>query len=97
MQIPPGFERCQVCGEFNGTTLAKYLDWSGSHQPDDEKELSVSCLCKGILCKKCKRNKIHRPISNSYDPDTNRIWHWAYFMGLAPCDECHAKEQARWN
>jgi hypothetical protein len=25
--VPPGFERCQVCGEFNGTTQAKYLTW----------------------------------------------------------------------
>ena len=25
--IPPGFERCPDCGEFNGQTQARYLNW----------------------------------------------------------------------
>lgn len=98
MLIPPGLERCAICGEYNGTTRAKYLDWSGTAAPPDgEKEISVTCLCKGILCSRCKTNKIHRPTSNSYDPETNSIWHHAYFMAAAPCAECRAREQAPWN
>ena len=50
--------------------------------------LTVSCLCDGILCSKCKKNKIHRPISNYYDPKENRIWHVPYFGGMIPCAEC---------
>ena len=25
--IPPGFERCAVCGEYHGTTRATHLNW----------------------------------------------------------------------
>jgi hypothetical protein len=25
--IPPGFERCPRCGEFNGSTQARHLSW----------------------------------------------------------------------
>jgi hypothetical protein len=25
---PPGFERCPACGEFNGTTKARHLNWA---------------------------------------------------------------------
>jgi len=93
--IPPGFERCPVCGEFNGTTKAKYLNWEGLPPDDLEETITVSCLCKGILCRRCKKNKIHRPISNSYEEDSNTIDHWPSFSGMIPCSECRAKEKAK--
>ena len=96
--IPPGFSRCPECGEFNGQTLAKYLDWPFSMinpPPPPDKMIGVSCLCNGILCGRCKKNKVHRPISNSYEEDTNTIGHWPYFTGMMPCRECRAKEKRR--
>lgn len=54
MSIPIGFSRCKVCGEFNGTTKAKDLDWEGfTNAPDPEDEVSVSCLCQGVECRLC--------------------------------------------
>lgn len=31
--IPPGFERCPQCGEFNGTTEARHLSWELPEDP----------------------------------------------------------------
>jgi hypothetical protein len=120
--IPPGFEQCGVCGEFNGKTQAKYLTWDNEppesfgtlkvsddlrawlrelkrereSSRDPERYVSVTCLCKGPLCKRCGLVHIHRPISNSYDPLTNTVEHWPYFMGMSSCRTCRAQEdQAR--
>ena len=94
MQIPPGLTRCSVCGEFRGSTLARYLDWN---EPLDASELEevieVSCLCEGIPCRRCGKNKIHRPISNSYDPETNTIRHHPSFSYMRPCDGCRSREK----
>ncbi len=76
------------CGEFNGSTDASNLSWSGSHQPVGE--ISVSCLCQRIPCPRCKKNLIHRPISNAYYPTSKRIEHSPYFAGLIVCSECRA-------
>jgi hypothetical protein len=94
-QIPPGFERCPVCGEYNGSTAAKNLH-RGPNPPDredSERIISVSCLCRGIPCPKCGKNLIHRPISNQYDEATNTVEHWPYFSGMCPCPECRSKEK----
>src|SRR5690348_4997837 len=57
--LPPGFVQCDAWGEFNGTTDASNLSWNSSDPPNGE--ISVSCLCP-----RCKKNLIHRPISNTY-------------------------------
>jgi hypothetical protein len=88
--VPMGYVQCDVCGEFNGTTDARNLSWNSSDPPTGE--ISVTCLCHGIPCPKCKAKLVHRPITNSYDPDANKIWHSPYFAGLIPCSECRAKE-----
>ena len=94
MSIPPGFERCIVCGEFNGTTEARHLDWEGSlAPPPPDRPVSVTCLCHGIPCSRCNTHLIHRPISNSYDEGTNTIGHWFYLSGLAPCWACRLAEE----
>jgi hypothetical protein len=87
--VPAGYVRCDVCNEYNGTTDASNLSWNSSPPPTGE--IIVTCLCYGIPCPKCKAKLIHRPITNSYDPDANKIWHSPYFAGMIPCSECRAK------
>ena len=87
-----GLIKCGVCGEYNGEIIKKYLDWGNdffNNSPEEgEKTISVTCLCNGILCKKCKKNKIHRPVSNSYIESSNSIIHWPWFTGMMECDAC---------
>lgn len=90
--IPPGFVRCAVCGLFNGATNAKNLNWLGGDRPRGK--ISVTCLCHGILCSRCKKNRILRPISNVYYPESNSIEHVPYFFAMVHCDDCRAKESA---
>lgn len=94
-KIPEGLYRCDKCGEYKGKVKAKDLNWDyyfdREKMEKSEEILSASCLCDGILCPKCKKNKIHRPISNSYDPETNTIEHWPYFTGMMGCRKCEEK------
>lgn len=89
---PEGLYKCKKCGEYKGSVMEKDLNWNGSfHKTEAEKSeeyLTASCLCDGILCPICKKNKIHRPISNSYDEKDNDILHHPYFTGMMGCDEC---------
>jgi len=93
--VPKGLYKCEQCGEYKGSVMEKDLNWDDSFnkaEAEKSKEyLGVSCLCDGILCRACKKNKIHRPISNSYDVDTNKIWHYPYFQGMKSCGECGEK------
>lgn len=92
-KIPEGFIKCEVCGEYNGETKMKNLNWDDSFiKGSSEEYISVSCLCQGIPCPKCKKNKIHRPISNSYSEEDNSIGHWPYFSGMRACDECRKEK-----
>ena len=84
--IPPGLTRCPVCSEYRGSTLARHLNWNATPYEPDEVIL-VRCICDGILCRRCGK-KMHRPISNYYDEEANKIWHVPYFMGMFPCREC---------
>lgn len=97
MKIPSGLIQCKVCGQYKGKVKEKDLSWGGFDQEEKEKSsvyLSVSCLCEGIRCPMCKKNKIPKPISNSYDEKTNQVWHTPSFMGLAGCSECRAKPRS---
>lgn len=97
MSIPPGFTRCEMCGEFNGTTKAKYLDWAGfTNVPDPEDEVSVGCLCRGVQCRLCGQIRIHRPLSRSYLEPVNMIVCWSVLTGLLPCAECRANQSGEW-
>ncbi len=93
---PAGMKRCPACGEYKGSLCARDLNWDGAAFPPNEpyRIMSASCLCDGIPCPRCKKNKIHRPGSNSYDPGSNTIEHWPWFSGMRPCDECRAKDDA---
>ena len=82
IKIPKGLYKCEKCGEYRGEVKEKGKEY-----------LTVSCLCDGILCPKCKKNKIHRPISNSYDERGNDILHHPYFTGMTDCGECGEKKK----
>ena len=90
-KVPEGLVKCEICGEYKGKVQEKYLNWEGSYRKEESEEseeyLGVSCLCDGIPCPKCKKNKIHRPISNSYDEESNSISHSFYLSGMIPCGE----------
>lgn len=92
MKVPSGLVKCEVCGEYKGNVKEKDLNWEGHALRADKREsdaiLSVSCLCDGVLCPRCKRNKMRRPISNSYDETTNQVWHTPVFIGMAGCSQC---------
>ena len=88
-KIPEGFSKCEVCGEYNGRTKMENLNQKDSFvKIPDEEYISVPCLYRGILCLRCKKNKINRPISNSYDEKNNKVWHNSYLSGMRVCDEC---------
>ena len=92
-KIPPGFTPCPTCGEFNGKTLSS--NWAGKRKDEKEKLVSVSCRCKGFLCRGCGKNTIHRPISNSYEPESNTVGHWPWFTGMMQCRECREAKGER--
>jgi hypothetical protein len=76
--IPPGYVQCEVCGEFNGSTDARTLSWLGERH--EAGQVSVTCLCHGIPGPRCKTRLIHRPISNTFDPESNSIEHTPVFL-----------------
>lgn len=96
-KIPQGLVKCPVCGEYNGSVLQRDLNQLRHASNDDTKILTVRCLCSGIICPKCKKNRIHRPTSNSYDPETNEVWHNPWFMGMVGCRQCRRKIEAESN
>ena len=94
MTIPEGLNKCPKCGEYHGQVKSRDLNWElPLIDEDPDRIIKVTCLCDGITCPKCNKNKIHRPISNSYDEESNTIGHWPYFSGLMHCDECKKGER----
>jgi hypothetical protein len=94
-RIPPGLVRCDVCGDYQGTTFEKYLA-RNPDAPDDpfydpDRAVSAQCRCQGPLCKYCGVNRIHRPMSSHYHEDINMILHVPAFAGGAPCDSCASR------
>lgn len=96
-KVPEELHKCEKCGEYKGKVKKKDLNWDNSFNKEEaeksEEYLTVSCLCDGILCPKCKKSKIHKPISNSYDEESNTIEHWPWFTGMRPCNECGEKNK----
>jgi hypothetical protein len=71
-----GLRRCGECGEFKGTCLA------------DGEEVELLCICDGILCRRCKRNLVRRPISDHFNEADGRVWHTPSIAALIPCAAC---------
>ncbi len=93
LQIPHGLVKCPVCSEYKGKTKAKNLNWDYPSGIDPNQIISISCLCDGIICPKCNITKIHKPISNQYDQETNSIWHSPWFAAQAGCQKCRNKNK----
>jgi len=81
-----------VCSEWRGVTKAKEVFGPDSffEDEDPERPVSISCICDGIPCPRCKRNRIYRPISNQWD-ERGGFGHNPWFMGQAPCKMCRAE------
>jgi hypothetical protein len=88
--IPPSsLEKCEICGEYKGIVY--------EHQtPIETLNVLVECLCDGEFCRNCKKNRVHRPISNYFNESSGRIIHVPHF-GPCICSECQPviKQQER--
>lgn len=71
------------------------VEGSENMRPPDEKIIEVSCLCDGIVCPQCKKGRMHRPLSNTYDPVRNEVWHFPHLYYLRGCDACAAERRAQ--
>jgi hypothetical protein len=71
--LPEGLSVCRFCGDVRGKTRRGHVSL---------------CLCDGLTCHYCGLGRIHRPISNSFDPHTRTFWHTPYFGAGSPCREC---------
>ena len=49
---------------------------------------AILCHCEGLLCRRCGRRNIWRPISDFYDEATAGFVHVPHFAVRAWCDEC---------
>lgn len=90
LPVPRGLFRCPVCNEYRGTID---IDDQSVHSLCKGDFLRVQCICDGILCRRCKINRIHRPISNVWD-ERGGLGHIPYLAAMASCNECRAKQQA---
>jgi hypothetical protein len=90
LPVPPGLSRCPVCNEYRGTIG---IDDQSIYSERKGDFLTVQCICDGILCRRCKNNRIHRPISNVWD-ERGGFGHIPYFAAMASCNECRAKKEA---
>ena len=90
--VPEGLFRCPECGEWRGVTAAKEI-FGPDHFFEDEnpeRAVTISCICDGIPCPRCKTNRIHRPISNQWD-ERGGFGHNPWFAGMNPCKECRSE------
>jgi hypothetical protein len=90
LPVPPGLSRCPVCNQYRGTIE---IDDESVHSRKKGDSTEVQCICDGILCSRCKVNRIPRPISNQWG-ERRGFGHVPYFVAMLPCKECRAKEDA---
>ncbi len=84
MFIPKDLYRCAQCGELRGTATALT---SG----EADTEITLTCRCNWITCRRCGKGKIPKPGSN--EVINGRVWHTPWFGAMVPCDECLAQQQ----
>lgn len=89
--VPPGLVRCPVCNEYRGTSL---IEDQSPHSRKKGDAVTVLCICDGIPCSKCGKERIHRPISNYWSEASGTILHCSYFSAQMPCAKCRAKKSA---
>jgi hypothetical protein len=90
--IPRGLVRCAVCHEYRGAVRNDDLPPARQRE---EAVVAVLCICDGIPCRKCRKERIHRPISNYWDEARGALIHCPWFSGQAPCKRCRAEQQPR--
>jgi|ERR1700733_420327 hypothetical protein len=96
LPVPEGLSRCPICNEYRGVMALRDLpNFSSSIYRYEEPStpLRVQCICDGILCRTCNKNRIHRPISNRWD-ERGGFGHMPYFTAMIPCKDCRAKKNA---
>jgi hypothetical protein len=95
--VPEGLSRCPICDEYKGVMALGHLTGFSSsiyRFEDSSTPLTVQCICDGILCRTCNKNRIHRPISNTWD-ERGGFGHMPYFAAMMPCKDCRAKKKAK--
>lgn len=93
LPVPEGLSRCPICGEYRGVMRLGHVsgfDSSIFRYEEPSTSLTVQCICDGVLCPICKKNRFHRPISNTWT-ERGGFGHVPYFRGWFPCDECYRK------
>jgi hypothetical protein len=93
LPVPEGLTQCLVCNEYRGVmALGGLPNFSSSiyRSEDPNTPLTVQCICDGVLCPSCKKNKFHKPISNTWT-ERGGFGHIPYFRGWLPCNECYQK------
>jgi hypothetical protein len=96
MPLTDRLHQCPTCGEYRGGIRARSLNWPKSPipAPASETELTFSCICSGIACPRCRKNRIRRPGSNYYDPVQNELLHVPVMAGVfGSCQECREKQR----
>ena len=90
LPVPPGLSRCPVCNQYRGTIG---IDDESIHSRKKGDSLEVQCICDGILCSRCKVNRILRPGTNSWG-ERGGFGHTPYFVAGLPCRACWEKDRA---
>ena len=90
--FPRGLVRCPVCNEYRGAVRNDDLPPASQRE---EAVVAVLCICDGILCQKCGKGRIHRPISNYWDEARGALIHCPWFSAQVPCGQCRAEERPR--
>jgi len=90
LPVPPGLSRCPVCNQFRGTIG---IDDESVHSRKKGDSTEVQCICDGILCSRCKVNRILRPGTNSWG-ELGGFGHTPYFVAGLPCRACREKDEA---
>jgi hypothetical protein len=71
--LPSALEPCPYCGKVRDRRPGGRVS---------------NCLCAGIPCRRCHAGRVHRPISDHYEPDDHRLWHAPSFGQYAECHRC---------
>jgi hypothetical protein len=79
--LPPGLSVCSACGTVRGET-------PGPLKGGRIGLWTSTCLCGGPFCRRCRRNRIRRPISDYYDREDGDWCHGPSFAAMAGCREC---------
>lgn len=79
--------RCRRCDELKGQALIEQPGQRLIYVP-------VTCICKGIACRICRRKMVRRPISNRFDGRTGTVWHMPWLGAVAPCASCRQRRKS---